>query len=98
VAGRDRRQGADRRRADAGIDVGAKAEIYELLYELAEKGLAIVVVSSELPEVMGISDRIVVMCEGRIAARYERAEFNEHAILASALPDRTAGEPNKKAS
>ncbi len=81
-----------------GIDVGAKAEIYELLYSLAEKGLAIVVVSSELPEVMGISDRVVVMCEGRIAARYNRAEFNEHAILASALPDRTAGEPNKKAS
>ncbi len=81
-----------------GIDVGAKAEIYELLYELAEKGLAIVVVSSELPEVMGISDRIVVMCEGRIAARYDRAQFNEHTILASALPDRTARNANKKAS
>ncbi|MCL7998862.1 L-arabinose ABC transporter ATP-binding protein AraG [Brucella sp. 21LCYQ03] len=73
-----------------GIDVGAKAEIYEILYGLAESGMAIVVVSSELPEVMGISDRILVMCEGRIAASVERADFNERTILAAALPDRTA--------
>ncbi|MBB5702200.1 L-arabinose transport system ATP-binding protein [Ochrobactrum daejeonense] len=73
-----------------GIDVGAKAEIYEILYGLAETGMAIVVVSSELPEVMGISDRILVMCEGRIAASVDRAGFNEHSILAAALPDRTA--------
>jgi L-arabinose transport system ATP-binding protein len=72
-----------------GIDVGAKAEIYELLYALAERGLAIVVVSSELPEVIGISDRITVMCEGRVAAAFTRPEFDEHAILAAALPDRS---------
>ncbi|MFC0243974.1 L-arabinose ABC transporter ATP-binding protein AraG [Falsochrobactrum ovis] len=73
-----------------GIDVGAKSEIYEILYGLAEQGLAIVVVSSELPEVMGISDRILVMCEGQIAACVERAQFDERTILAAALPDRTA--------
>lgn len=73
-----------------GIDVGAKAEIYEILYQLAESGMAIVVISSELPEVMGISDRIMVMCEGRIAASFDRANFNDRAILAAALPDKTA--------
>lgn len=73
-----------------GIDVGAKAEIYEILYQLAESGMAIVVISSELPEVMGISDRIMVMCEGRIAASFERTDFNDRAILSAALPDKTA--------
>ena len=56
-----------------GIDVGAKAEIYAILYDLAEKGLAIGVVSSELPEVMGICDRILVMREGRDRGRVHRA-------------------------
>ncbi len=70
-----------------GIDVGAKSEIYEILYELAAQGMAIVVISSELPEVMGITDRIVVMCQGRVAADIERAEFDDRRILAAALPD-----------
>ncbi|EJN02302.1 L-arabinose ABC transporter ATP-binding protein AraG [Phyllobacterium sp. YR531] len=72
-----------------GIDVGAKAEIYNILYELAESGIAIIVISSELPEVMGISDRIAVMCNGRIAAQYEREMFDDRKILAAALPDKT---------
>ncbi len=71
-----------------GIDVGAKSEIYELLYQLAEDGMAIVVVSSELPEVMGICDRILVMCGGRISAELARGQFAEKAILAAALPDK----------
>ena len=71
-----------------GIDVGAKSEIYEILYQLAEDGLAIVVVSSELPEVMGICDRILVMCGGRISAELARGEFAERPILAAALPDK----------
>lgn len=75
-----------------GIDVGAKSEIYELLYQLAEDGMAIVVVSSELPEVMGICDRLMVMCEGRIDAELTRGDFLERRILAAALPDR-AGPP-----
>jgi L-arabinose transport system ATP-binding protein len=71
-----------------GIDVGAKSEIYSILYDLAEKGLAIGVVSSDLPEAMGICDRILVMCEGRIVKEFSRAHFNESAILAAALPVR----------
>jgi L-arabinose transport system ATP-binding protein len=73
-----------------GIDIGAKAEIYEILYGLAAEGMAIIVISSELPEVMGISDRIMVMCQGRVAADMSRADFHERRILAAALPDRTA--------
>ncbi|MFE0018444.1 L-arabinose ABC transporter ATP-binding protein AraG [Mesorhizobium sp. NPDC059054] len=72
-----------------GIDVGAKSEIYEILYQLAEDGMAIVVISSELPEVMGICDRIHVMCEGRIRAELTRDRFNEREILAAALPDKS---------
>jgi L-arabinose transport system ATP-binding protein len=77
-----------------GIDVGAKSEIYSILYDLAEKGLAIGVVSSELPEVMGIADRILVMRTGRIAAEFRREDFDERAILAAALPVRAPGETN----
>ena len=73
-----------------GIDVGAKSEIYEILYELAAGGMAIVVISSELPEVMGICDRIMVMCQGRVAANVARQDFDERAILTAALPDKNA--------
>lgn len=73
-----------------GIDVGAKSEIYELLYELAAGGMSIIVISSELPEVMGITDRIMVMCQGRMAANIERADFDERQILTAALPDKNA--------
>ncbi|UDL94569.1 L-arabinose ABC transporter ATP-binding protein AraG [Lichenihabitans sp. PAMC28606] len=69
-----------------GIDVGAKAEIYAILYDLAEKGLAVGVVSSDLPEVMGICDRILVMREGQVVAEFKRGAFDEHTILAAALP------------
>ena len=72
-----------------GIDVGAKSEIYEVLYGLAEQGLALIVISSELPEIMGISDRVLVMCGGRIAAQFERPDFSEEKLLAAALPDRS---------
>ncbi|KZM46944.1 L-arabinose ABC transporter ATP-binding protein AraG [Labrenzia sp. OB1] len=75
-----------------GIDVGAKSEICDILYELAEGGMAIAVVSSELPEVMGISDRIIVMCEGRMAGEFAREDFEERNILTRALPDRNAAE------
>ncbi len=81
-----------------GIDVGAKSEIYEILYALAAQGMAIVVISSELPEVMGITDRIVVMCQGRVAADIERVDFDERRILAAALPDvaNTSELPNQQ--
>ncbi|WP_112313004.1 L-arabinose ABC transporter ATP-binding protein AraG [Pseudogemmobacter bohemicus] len=70
-----------------GIDVGAKSEIYDLLYKLAEQGMTILVVSSELPEVMGICDRVLVMCQHRISAEFTRDTFSEQALLAAALPD-----------
>ncbi|MFD2173149.1 sugar ABC transporter ATP-binding protein [Rhodobacter lacus] len=69
-----------------GIDVGAKAEIYELIERLAEDGKAIVVVSSELPEVIRVSDRVLVMCEGRITAELTAGEIGEAAIARAAIP------------
>lgn len=70
-----------------GIDIGAKSEIYEVLHELAARGVAIVVVSSELPEVLGLADRVLVMRQGRIAGSLARSEANEARVLALALPD-----------
>ena len=68
-----------------GIDVGAKAEIYAIMEELVENGKSVIMVSSELPELSGISDRIIVMCEGRITGEFEREEFSEDTILTCAL-------------
>jgi ribose transport system ATP-binding protein len=67
-----------------GVDVGAKREIYQLLRDLAARGAAIVMVSSELPEVLGMSDRIVVMREGRIVAELPGDEATEERIMAHA--------------
>ena len=64
-----------------GIDVGAKRDIYLLIGELAKQGKGIIVISSEMPEVMGISDRILVMCEGTIAGELKRNEFTQEAIM-----------------
>ena len=69
-----------------GIDVGAKAEIYRLIRELADQGLAIVLVSSELPELMLLSDRILVLREGRPTALLDRADFTQETILEYASP------------
>jgi L-arabinose transport system ATP-binding protein len=69
-----------------GIDVGAKSEIYGLIYDLAAAGAAVVVVSSELPEVMGVSDRICVMRQGRIVASLPRGQATQEQILKLALP------------
>ena len=76
-----------------GIDVGAKAEIYHLLDGLARQGLAIVVLSSEMPEILGLCDRVYVMREGRIAAEYARAEATPEKLLASALPTASYSNP-----
>ncbi len=67
-----------------GIDVGAKVEIYELMNELVKKGLGILMISSELPELMGVCDRIAVMHEGRITGELERGDFSEERIMAYA--------------
>ncbi len=67
-----------------GIDIGSKAAVHELMSELAGKGLAIILVSSELPEVMGMADNIIVMQEGRIVARFGRGEATREQIVAAA--------------
>jgi ribose transport system ATP-binding protein len=64
-----------------GIDVGAKEEIYELMEGLAETGVAILFVSSEMEEIMGMSDRVLVMHEGRLSGELARAELSEEAIM-----------------
>jgi ribose transport system ATP-binding protein len=69
-----------------GIDINAKKEIYALIDELTQSGLAVVMVSSELPEILGIADRILVLCEGRKTAEFSRAEATEENIVKAALP------------
>jgi rhamnose transport system ATP-binding protein len=68
-----------------GIDVGAKSEIHALMGDLAAKGLAVVMISSELPEVLGMSDRVAVLHRGRLAGVLDRAEATQERILALAL-------------
>ena len=67
-----------------GIDVGAKQEIYAEINKLAKEGLAIVLVSSELPEVLGLSDRVIVLREGRVAGEFTRAEATPERVMAAA--------------
>ena len=64
-----------------GIDVGAKYAIYELMDQLAAKGAGIIMISSELPEILGMSDRVMVMCQGRIAGVMDREEASQEKIL-----------------
>jgi rhamnose transport system ATP-binding protein len=74
-----------------GVDVGAKAEIHRLMVDLAEQGLAIVMISSELPEVLGMSDRVAVMRGGTIVATLERAAATSEGLIALALGHESAG-------
>jgi len=76
-----------------GIDVGAKAEIYDVVAALAAQGVAVVVASSELPELLHMSDRIVVLCEGRVTAELEAASATQEEILSAAMARRTLVAP-----
>jgi ribose transport system ATP-binding protein len=67
-----------------GIDVGAKQEIYKLLRALAAQGKCIIMISSEMEELIGVSDRIVVICEGHKAGELQKSQFNQETILAMA--------------
>lgn len=69
-----------------GIDIKAKDELYELMKQLVADGLSIILVSSEIPEILTLSDRILVMAEGRITASFTAAEANEDQLLKAALP------------
>jgi ribose transport system ATP-binding protein len=64
-----------------GIDVGAKAEIYRLMRELADRGVAVMMISSDMEEVLGVSDRIAVMCEGALTGFLTRAEATEQKVM-----------------
>jgi rhamnose transport system ATP-binding protein len=67
-----------------GIDVGTKAEVHRLLSELAADGLAVLMISSDLPEVLGMADRVLVMHEGRLAASLDRSEATEETVVRAA--------------
>ena len=64
-----------------GIDVGAKYEIYELMEEMARDGKCVIMISSEMPELMGMSDRIMVMCEGHMSGIIEHSEISDEKIM-----------------
>jgi ribose transport system ATP-binding protein len=68
-----------------GIDVGAKNEIYQLMRALADDGVAIIMISSDMEEVIGVSDRVAVMHEGRISGMLERDQFSEYNVLRLAI-------------
>jgi rhamnose transport system ATP-binding protein len=76
-----------------GIDVAAKAEIHRLMGDLAERGIAVLMISSELPEILGMSDRIVVMHGGTIVGTLDRAGATQEAILEMALGHTVQGVP-----
>lgn len=81
-----------------GIDVGAKVEIYNLMNELKKQGIAVMFVSSEMPEVMGIADRIIVMCDGRITGEVMAKDTTQSEILtlATAFEDKKISDQSGK--
>jgi ABC-type sugar transport system ATPase subunit len=68
-----------------GIDVGAKLEVYELIHRLTAEGKAVLLVSSELPELMGLSDRILMLAAGRIGGEFTHDQFSQEKLLAAAM-------------
>ena len=68
-----------------GIDVGAKKEIYEVLNELKKYGTAVVMISSDMPEIIGISDRVVVMHEGTVSGELQRKDLTQEKIMKLAV-------------
>ncbi|GAD03395.1 D-xylose transport ATP-binding protein XylG [Agarivorans albus MKT 106] len=70
-----------------GIDVGAKYEIYKLMYQLVKQGISIIMVSSELPEVLGISDRVLVMHEGKLKGLLDNQNLSQEMVMDCALAE-----------
>ena len=81
-----------------GIDVGVKAEFYDIIGTLAEQGCAILLISSELPELLALCDRILVMAEGRLTADIPRAEATQEAVMRAAVPQGEARAPEIRAA
>lgn len=76
-----------------GIDIGAKAEIHQLMRQLAERGVGILMISSELPEVLGVSDRILVMYEGALVAEYDARRTTQDQVMRAATGNLEAKGP-----
>jgi rhamnose transport system ATP-binding protein len=74
-----------------GIDIGTKAEVHRLLPELAGQGMAILMISSELPEVLGMADRVLVVCEGRLTAEMSRDEATPERVMHAATATASQG-------
>lgn len=79
-----------------GVDVGAKAEIHSLINELAKQGIGVLLISSELPELLGMSDRILVMSRGEIAGELKRDEFSQEAVIALASGTQKNNHPDNE--
>jgi rhamnose transport system ATP-binding protein len=73
-----------------GIDVATKAEVHHLLASLAKSGVGVLMISSELPEVLGVSDRILVMREGALVAEFSHDKASEEAIMSAAMGQQVA--------
>ncbi|MCK6628193.1 MAG: sugar ABC transporter ATP-binding protein [Anaerolineae bacterium] len=67
-----------------GIDIGAKAEVHALMSQLAQRGIGILMISSEMPEIIGMSDRVIVMCQGRVTGEFVRGQLDQEAIMTCA--------------
>ena len=77
-----------------GVDVGAKAEIYEIMNELTKQGVSIIMISSELPEIINMADRVYVMYEGRVTGCIPYQEVSQEAIMKLATLEATEGHDN----
>ena len=75
-----------------GVDVGAKAEVHQILVQLASQGIAVMVISSELPEVLAVSDRIVTMRQGRITGEMSASDATEENLMALMALDQRRGD------
>lgn len=79
-----------------GVDIGAKAEIYKAVNEMVQKGMGVILISSELPEILSMSDRILVMCEGRLAGELDAKQATQAAVMKLAVPGISRGEQGAK--
>lgn len=80
-----------------GVDVGAKSEIYRLINDLAEEGKAVLLISSELEEILSMSDRVLVMREGRMSGEFERDEATQEKVMAAAAGVKAGQAPGNEA-
>jgi rhamnose transport system ATP-binding protein len=70
-----------------GIDIGSKAQVHRIIIDLADLGLAVLLISSDLPELLAISDRILVIAEGRLVAEFNREEATQEKVMMAATQD-----------